>query len=187
MVTEQHYRSVERCDVCGDCARALAPDEPVRIGFTTATGTRRQHPVCDRCWPRYAASSMQSYWYRPQPCEWCERTVARLVPSSAVPQLVPGYWRPGTEGGIVNVASGHRRTFCSDSCRQREASSRRAQARLRARQRACDGCGVTFVGTRADAHYCSSACRQRAYRLRRKPPPPVDVAMLDAVDDLLRP
>lgn len=31
----------------------------------------------------------------------------------------------------------------------------------------CDGCGEAFDASRADARYCSSACRQRAYRQRR--------------------
>lgn len=34
--------------------------------------------------------------------------------------------------------------------------------------RTCDGCREAFTPTRADARYCSPACRQRAYRDRRE-------------------
>lgn len=33
--------------------------------------------------------------------------------------------------------------------------------------RACAGCGRAFAPRRADARYCSNACRQRSYRTRR--------------------
>ena len=32
----------------------------------------------------------------------------------------------------------------------------------------CEMCAAPFVSTRPDAHYCSNACRQRAYRERQK-------------------
>jgi hypothetical protein len=32
--------------------------------------------------------------------------------------------------------------------------------------RACETCGTTFTPTRSDGRYCSSACRQKAYRQR---------------------
>ena len=35
--------------------------------------------------------------------------------------------------------------------------------------RTCADCGDTFTPARADAAYCSSACRQRAYRNRNRP------------------
>lgn len=34
----------------------------------------------------------------------------------------------------------------------------------------CADCGATFTPARADAAYCSSACRQRAYRTRNAKP-----------------
>ncbi|MCH9732273.1 MAG: hypothetical protein K0U84_21830 [Actinomycetia bacterium] len=33
----------------------------------------------------------------------------------------------------------------------------------------CSDCGQTFTAVRADGAYCSSACRQRAYRKRKQP------------------
>ena len=37
--------------------------------------------------------------------------------------------------------------------------------------RDCEACGEPFAPTRADARYCSNACRQDAYRERHAPPP----------------
>jgi hypothetical protein len=54
----------------------------------------------------------------------------------------------------------------------RENAARRAfRARRRAArpQMSCDGCGKLFRPLRSDTHYCSHACRQRAYRRRLKP------------------
>ena len=54
-------------------------------------------------------------------------------------------------------------TACSTHCDARAA----AEAKRRSRERRCDDCGHTFDPTRADARYCSNACRQHAYRRRR--------------------
>lgn len=51
-----------------------------------------------------------------------------------------------------------------------EAASREDRLQLIAMRdgskRNCEGCGDSFVAARSDARYCSSACRQRAYRQR---------------------
>ncbi len=33
---------------------------------------------------------------------------------------------------------------------------------------ACDGCGDAFAGGRSDRRFCSNACRQLAYRRRKR-------------------
>jgi predicted nucleic acid-binding Zn ribbon protein len=38
----------------------------------------------------------------------------------------------------------------------------------RSARHTCASCGRPFVGIRADARYCSNACKQRAYRQRRE-------------------
>ena len=38
---------------------------------------------------------------------------------------------------------------------------------MRGHVRACEVCGRRFTGVRADARYCSNACRQTAYRQRK--------------------
>jgi hypothetical protein len=51
---------------------------------------------------------------------------------------------------------------CSDRCAQR-ARRRQRRAELRA---VCAVCNETFSPRRADARFCSDACRQKAYRQR---------------------
>jgi hypothetical protein len=56
-------------------------------------------------------------------------------------------------------------TICSADCRLEVRNRRRHRERVEHR---CE-CGRTFTPARADAAYCSNACRQRAYRQRVKP------------------
>jgi hypothetical protein len=58
-----------------------------------------------------------------------------------------------------------RKATCSNRCEQRERRKRyRAQVR-----NLCTICFKTFQPKRGDAKFCSSACRQRAYRRRATP------------------
>lgn len=52
---------------------------------------------------------------------------------------------------------------CSTRCL---AALRREDRRDKRSTTTCSTCGETFTPARADARYCSSACRQRAYRQR---------------------
>jgi len=64
------------------------------------------------------------------------------------------------------------RFYCSRLChtavtnRLRRERATAARAEREPDKRPCEACGVVFVPARADARYCSSACRQRAYRAR---------------------
>jgi hypothetical protein len=59
-----------------------------------------------------------------------------------------------------------RRRYCTERCRRQAAALR--TGRLAAPvEVACATCGHRFIGRRADAVYCSSSCRQMAYRRRR--------------------
>ena len=51
---------------------------------------------------------------------------------------------------------------CSSRCYQRQLRERHRSAT----QATCAACGLAFVAKRADARFCSAACRQRAYRQR---------------------
>ena len=59
------------------------------------------------------------------------------------------------------------RAFCSESCRW-TASNERSRERRCATRAACTcaECGGSLEGTRWDAKFCSSGCRQQAYRAR---------------------
>lgn len=68
----------------------------------------------------------------------------------------------------VQLAPDKRRKVatCSDTCRSRHYSARDDSV-TDAQTLVCEGCGETMTG-RADRRFCSSACRQRAYRRRRQ-------------------
>jgi hypothetical protein len=55
--------------------------------------------------------------------------------------------------------------YCSTEC---EHEAWKARRRVEHQPRQCDRCGETFTPTRADARYCTGACRQAAYRERHR-------------------
>jgi len=129
---------------CAHCRRPLQPDEPIWRSFFSLGrgffgGSRRTiAPVCKEC-------SGNTWRYRnPKPCEGCQRSVYR-------------------EQGNRD----HRRCFCCDACRKRVAvvDAREKRRRTRSTQQ-CATCGEMFEPPRTDAKFCSSPCRQRAYRTR---------------------
>ncbi len=64
----------------------------------------------------------------------------------------------------------HRRTVsCSARCDQRVARKRKQARRL---SRQCPQCSTPFRPARADARFCSAACKQAAYRQRALAPVP---------------
>jgi hypothetical protein len=64
-----------------------------------------------------------------------------------------------------------RRRTCSKLSCQRALHTMNARS-LRPQPRVCIICGVEFMSARGDARYCSSPCRQRAYRQRLAVTPP---------------
>ena len=73
---------------------------------------------------------------------------------------------------VFGLMRRHRRFFCSRCCANkhnvRPHNARRAERRAAAREGlTCAVCDTTFNPSRSDARYCSAACRQRAYRLRK--------------------
>lgn len=59
------------------------------------------------------------------------------------------------------------RGYCIACASDAENARRRDERRTRRTGRCCVGCGETFTPPRADGRYCSSACRQKAYRQRK--------------------
>lgn len=100
-------------------------------------------------------------WLEPEPCAFCGRLVANDR-ETADPHKFVREWIHWKEDGTPRV-----RTFCSEDCRRSvtrvEAKAKRMKARA---ARPCQACGETFEAGRSDSAYCSSACRQRAYRKR---------------------
>jgi hypothetical protein len=134
---------------CARCGHALAPGAPVwrqrtsypiapfRLVYTVA-------PFCERCGkPKGKPTTAR-------PCEGCGRPVHH-VPSWCNPYAPPP-----------------RHALCSRACRRRQQSAvaRARRAKARSATRACACCGEHFESKRADAVFCSGACRQKAYRRR---------------------
>lgn len=110
---------------------------------------------CKRCcWNLYAlfhtpATAARFEW--PYRCPACGFTAGRTC-----------------DCGTTFVASSYRsrQRYCSAKCARRGETLRAGERRERRRQKVCRQCRQPFRGTRRDAAYCSSPCRQSAYRHR---------------------
>ena len=60
------------------------------------------------------------------------------------------------------------RTFCSKPCRRAYHNQLRKDERAEARKKICEVCGEEFPANRRDTKTCSPACKQKAYRRRKK-------------------
>jgi hypothetical protein len=99
--------------------------------------------VCDSCRQDRDVELWRRDWRPAEPCRNCGRPVshdtARKVPKHVV---------------------------CSPDCR-RAVYAALARARRSLPQAICQTCGKLFPPSRIDARFCSSPCRQRAYRQRQ--------------------
>ena len=139
-------RTAQRdASVCASCERAIGADEPVyrqrfSMGRCLTGYSTRLAPICSSC-----CVHKHLYGTTGRACVGCGRPVHNLH------DLI--YRR-------------HR--FCSEVCQSKAVA---AVARDRRRQkrgltRCCDQCGESYEPNRADALFCSGACRQKAYRQR---------------------
>jgi hypothetical protein len=141
---ESAYRAAKTCGQCAKCGNTLPVDTPVwrqhlrPHGRGVFGGARCVvAPVCERC------RSDEKEFRGPRPCENCGRAVHQEYSRHR-----------------------YRRTFCCQLCERAVRVAAAKQERSDARSpRQCE-CGETFEPTRADAQFCSSRCRQRAYRKR---------------------
>lgn len=135
---------------CGICGKPFRPGEVIWRGSTTMSfrgGQRRTLvPMCDACRSKVKDQWWDHRWLETEPCESCGRTVRNLK-------------SPLT----------HRRyVTCSEECRLKVQKLRESERRALDRLKVCGTCREPFEATRSDARYCSSACRQKAYRRRTK-------------------
>ena len=153
------YDVAKTCSHCADCERPLAPDEPIwrqriSLGRSMFGGTHhRLLPVCETC--SHAKRSEYSYRYphpstefRPaQPCEGCGRPVHERY-----------------RDGLFH--RNHHVICCEDCYKAAELKYARETRTLARGTHECQICGKSFEPTRNDAKFCSSACKQKAYRKR---------------------
>lgn len=133
----------ETAAICAECGRELQADEPLwqqHVPYQSFVGHGHLLAMV------------------------CENCVRALVRRDARSGRCPGCKRP------VHFDDNRiRHGFCSNVCSRQYWRERKRDERAidREGQRAlCEGCGQVFAGKRSDALYCSSACRQRAYRER---------------------
>lgn len=103
-------------------------------------GRGRGAPRCEAC---YRADRWHFFVRARGRCAVCDRPVAR---GSSWPPTIT----------------------CSPACKALVGIVRQRERRLEARPKVCAVCGAAFDATRADQVTCSAACRQKAYRQRRR-------------------
>jgi hypothetical protein len=146
---------------CGCCGRELASREPAYFGADVYVGMTplywdglRKPRICQPLYERTVlCGACAPEWLSPdrddvvtQLCAHCERP---MVSRLALSEL--------------------RRTLCSDSCRRKYRNRERREKRAEERRKVCEVCGEEFTATRRDAKTCpGGACKQKAYRRRRK-------------------
>ena len=139
---------------CGLCGRTFEPDEPVWrqrviVGYFISYCWATP-PVCESCKPKWSG------WLTPEACDGCGRPVHY-------------------EWSLRH----RRRALCCNACGKRAQNRAERAARAEARgTRRCPTCAETFEPARADAKFCSSPCRQKAYRRR---------VTADKADNVVRP
>jgi hypothetical protein len=157
------YKAVANGEVCGRCFGRLEPGEAVFVLPWAAYWVERlgryvENLIGARCANCGAPFGLRRVYgdvwtdgygiryYLERPCVTCGRPVFR------------------------DRAYVRKYVACCDGCRKANHNRvRRERRRARARDgKACDVCGESFTATRADAKTCSSACKQKAYRRRRK-------------------
>ena len=161
----RHFRhdAAKTCSHCVDCERPLAPGELIwRQRITLGSGMfgrgtqHRLLPICETC--SHAKESWGSYRYphptaefRPaQPCQGCGR---------------PVHERHSPRYGFHR----NRHVICCENCyRGAELKCARESRTLARGTLECEDCGKSFEADRNDAKFCSSACKQKAYRKRQR-------------------
>jgi len=146
--------------VCGCCGQKLFLEKPAYFGAKVYVGM----------WPLYWDGNS-----KPQLCKLnYERTV---LCGSCAPE-----WLSPERDDVVTQLCAHcerpmvlrlefselQRTFCSNRCQRAYQNQLRKEKRAEERKKVCEVCGEEFTATRRDAKACSKACKQRAYRGRKK-------------------
>jgi hypothetical protein len=157
---EVAYEAIHGVRTCGFCGREMSPKEPAYLGAKIYVGMwplswdygRKPQigkplyvgtVLCSSCTPEWLSPERDDVVM--QLCAHCERPMVSPLDLSAL-----------------------RRTFCSDRCKEAYREELREEKKAEARKKVCEVCGEEFIATRRDQKTCSDACRQKAYRRRRK-------------------
>jgi len=154
------YEASQSAGLCGCCGYKLLAHEPAYFGAAVYVGTR---PLSWGwggktliCKPRYERTVL---------CKACAPGWLSPERNDVTTQLCAHCERPMVSP--LRLAE-LQRTFCSGSCRQAYHNQLSKAKRAEERERVCEVCGKEFTATRRDAQTCSAACKQKAYRQRKK-------------------
>lgn len=151
--------SLEVVDRCGCCGRRLDPGESVHFGAKVYVGfpplgyksgelrpcqpDYRRTVLCGSCAPGWLSVGEEGVVM--QLCSHCDRPMVYLLTSTSM-----------------------RRSFCSEPCRSAYHGRLRKERRAEEREKVCEVCGKEFIAARKDAKTCSSKCKQKDYRRRKR-------------------
>lgn len=128
---------------CAACSAVIGPSDTVVRGYRLRSRQwhRPRRSMVSLC---IGCAGDRGRYRDPEACEACGRMV--LIPRDGRLR-----WR----------------VFCSDGCRHKDSSLRQTERRFAARKTRLCSCGAEIRARgRSDRHFCSNACRQRAYRKR---------------------
>jgi hypothetical protein len=135
---------------CDHCHLPIPDSKPIYrvVGSWGSYGRGFRGSMCGRCCEETHLLEHR-HWHAALPCIHCGRPVFYEARRDR-----PRYY-----------------VVCGKKCQRaayaaRAADRSRQRRRQREQQHACAQCGVRFEPKRGDARYCSSACRQAAYRQR---------------------
>jgi hypothetical protein len=145
---------------CGCCGRKLPPEEPAYFGSRVYVGMWALY------WDRVSKPQLCKLRYeRTVLCGSCAPEWLSPERDDVVTQLCAHCERPMVSRLELSEL---RRTLCSDPCRRAYHNQVRKEKRAEVRKKVCEVCGEEFTATRRDAKTCSKACKQKAYRGRKK-------------------
>jgi hypothetical protein len=148
--SETRFRAAAKTGAhCGECGKPFAPLEPIWRERRRYDGSEVEVTYRSGMPPIYVTEDIvapvcEKCWDRQskvvisEPCPGCARQV-HIGPKALKSWLAQG-----------------QRTYCCEDCSKRVGTAR-----------PCKVCGTVFAGKRADAAFCSPACRQRASREKK--------------------
>jgi len=142
-----HYGKV--CGVCGKEFGSAVWRDRIATGHDWSPWRRQKYwivPVCGECKTRDEWGFGDPWIDKPRPCVGCGRSV---------------YNRWNWKGQYAV-----RSNACEPAARAKRARDLSAKRR---EGMTCEQCGKDFTPPRDDAKFCSSSCRQQAYRERSRP------------------
>ena len=145
--------ATERAEWCTECGETFKPGQPVfrrMVVYPRSTYlfTRKSvAPVCEACrCPKYDR-------------HYDQNSVCNLYEAFNGPCV--GCGRPVHQGSLRHRRYDYCSTRCLDDFKREAHILEMAQRRFD-----CETCGEEYEPKRSDSHYCSSPCRQKAYRER---------------------